>query len=331
MTTLADLQTPALIVDEDLFAGNLAAMSEAIPGRKLRPHVKAHKCTSIAQRQYELGHTGFTCATIREVEGMAAAGLGEDLLLANEVLDMRRLGALVEAGTRVTAAVDSEQTIAAAVAGGVREVVIDVNIGLPRCGCDVADAGRLADRARSAGLEVRGVMGYEGHLMMVQPPELKLQRTEEALSILLRAHEAAGGELVTSGGTGTYQSNTWANEIQAGSYVLMDTDYGKLGFPFVQAFWILGTVISVSPKWAVLDVGLKAQGMDHGNPTVTNGDVMFVADEHLVFVPHDSVAVGDRLRVTPAHIDPTIARHETMHTFRGSEVLEQWPVDLRGW
>ncbi|MGH2812399.1 MAG: alanine racemase, partial [Actinomycetota bacterium] len=156
---IADLQTPALLVEADALEHNLSEMAKALPGERLRPHVKAHKCTTLAHRQRDAGHDQFTCATIREMEGMAAAGLGADLLLANEVLDARRLGRL---DARVTAAVDSDATIAAAAAGGVREVVIDVNIGLPRCGCPPEEAGRLADLARSRGLEVRGVMGYEG-------------------------------------------------------------------------------------------------------------------------------------------------------------------------
>jgi D-serine deaminase-like pyridoxal phosphate-dependent protein len=116
-------------------------MAEALPGARLRPHVKAHKTTALARRQAEVGHLGFTCATIREVEGMAAAGLGADLMLANEVLDARRLGAVVEAGARVTLAVDSEATVRAAADGGVREVVVDVNVGLPRCGCEPGTPG----------------------------------------------------------------------------------------------------------------------------------------------------------------------------------------------
>ncbi|HSL59977.1 MAG TPA: alanine racemase, partial [Acidimicrobiales bacterium] len=161
------LPTPALLVDLDVLDRNIATMAAAHPGARLRPHVKAFKSTALAARLAEAGHEAFCCATIREMEGMAAAGLGHDLLLANEVLDARRLGALVEDGARITVAVDSDQTVDAAAAGGVREVLIDVNVGLPRCGCDPADAGRLADRARAAGLEVRGVMGYEGHLMGV--------------------------------------------------------------------------------------------------------------------------------------------------------------------
>ena len=155
-----DLQTPALLVEADALEHNLRTMAAALPGRRLRPHVKAHKCTALARRQAALGHRAFTCATVREIEGMAAAGLGDDLLLANEIVDARRLGALA---ARVTVAVDSEATIAAAAAGGVREVVIDVNVGLPRCGCAAGDAGRLADLARAKKLVVCGVMGYEGH------------------------------------------------------------------------------------------------------------------------------------------------------------------------
>src|SRR5215469_7432799 len=134
-----DLPTPALIVDGDALDDNIAVMSAVLSGTRLRPHVKAHKCTGIARRQAAAGHHAFTCATIRECEGMAAAGLGTDLLLANEVLDARRVGALVAAGARVTLAVDSTETIEAATAGGVREVLIDVNVGLPRCGCAPED------------------------------------------------------------------------------------------------------------------------------------------------------------------------------------------------
>src|ERR1700749_1997138 len=111
---LAELQTPAPLGDAAILAANLARMAAAWPGERLRPHVKAHKCTELARHQRSLGHPGFTCATIREAEGMAAAGLGQDLLLANEVLDASRLGALVTAGARVPVAGDSPATVRAA-------------------------------------------------------------------------------------------------------------------------------------------------------------------------------------------------------------------------
>lgn len=327
------LQTPALLVEQSLLQGNLDTMSEALPGPRLRPHIKAHKCTALARAQAANGHANFTCATIREMEGMARAGLGTDLLLANEVLDTRRLGVLVDEGARITVAVDSAETVAAAADGGVKEVLVDVNIGLPRCGCPPGEAGRIADIARSRGLTVRGVMGYEGHLMMVQPEAERARMTEEALALLTAAAAEVGGEVISAGGTGTYAINSWATEIQAGSYALMDTAYATLGFPFAHALSVLATVVSVSAGWAVADVGLKSLGMDHGNPTITDAAVWFCSDEHTTFAPADghAVRVGDRVRVLPAHIDPTVALHEAMYLVDSDEVLDRWAVDLRGW
>ena len=322
--------TPALIVDADLFDQNISAMATALPGPRLRPHVKAHKCTALAKRQLAAGHHNFTCATIKEVEGMAAAGLGEDLLLANEVLDTTRLGRI---DARVTVAVDSLQTIEAAVKGGVKEVLIDVNVGLPRCGTAPENAGALAGMARSKGLVVRGVMGYEGHAVGLDDRSLRQELTAQAMELLLQAHTDVGGDVISAGGTGTFDINTYANEIQAGSYALMDTAYAKLGLPFKQAVSILATVISTSASgFAVANCGLKALGMDHGNPDMADGgQVMIVSDEHITFVPGSPVAVGDLIRILPAHVDPTIAYHERMHLVRNGEVLETWEVDLRGW
>jgi D-serine deaminase-like pyridoxal phosphate-dependent protein len=325
---LADLATPALVVDADALEHNLETLARALPGPRLRPHVKAHKCTALARRQAALGSRGFTCATVREMEGLAAAGLGEDLLLANEVLDARRLGRL---DARVTVAVDSEETVRAAAEGGVREVLVDVNVGLPRCGCAPEAAGRLADAARRRGLGVRGVMGYEGHCMIVPDREQRRAATAEAMEKLRRAHDAVGGEIVSAGGTGTFDLNELATEIQAGSYALMDTAYAKLELPFRRALFVEATVISVSEAYAVADCGLKALGMDHGNPAVDGAAVWFCSDEHLTFAPSRRLRVGERIRVWPAHVDPTVAYHERMHVVRGEDVLETWPVDLRGW
>jgi D-serine deaminase-like pyridoxal phosphate-dependent protein len=330
------LQTPVLTVDAGLLEANLAIMTAHLPGTRLRPHVKAHKCTELARRQYEAGHESFTCATIREVEGMAAAGLGADLLLANEVLDTSRLGALVADGTRVTVAVDSPATIEAAATGGVREVLIDVNVGLPRCGCDPGDAARLAEQAEDAGLEVRGVMGYEGHAVGIEDLDERTRQVHASRPILAGAHEAVGRPICSGGGTGSWDLNTATNEMQAGSYALMDTAYAKLGLPFAHALTLAATVISVNRQgWAVADCGLKALGMDHGLPSIVGGSsVWYCSDEHLVFGPPEGSplpAVGDRIEVLPAHVDPTVAYHEALCVTDGAEVLDRWPIDLRGW
>ncbi len=329
-----DLGTPALVVDAAGLEHNLATMAAALPGGRLRPHVKAHKTTALARRQAEHGHRAFCAATPREIIGMAAAGLGDDLLLANETVDADRLRAMADCGARVTVAVDSSATVAAAAANGIREVLVDVDVGLPRCGCPPDAAGRIADLARAKGMNVRGVMGYEGHVVGNPDREWRAKTTERCMALLRAAFDEVGGDVVSGGGTGTYDLNTWCTEIQAGSYTLMDTAYAKLGIPFRQALWVEATIISVSPKgWFVADCGLKALGMDHGDPSVDAGEVLFCSDEHITVRPAEGSAprVGDRLRVWPAHIDPTIALHERMHIVDGDDIVETWEVDLRGW
>ena len=171
-------------------------------------------------------------------------------------------------------------------------------------------------------------MGYEGHIVGLPDRAKRIEMIRPAMEALLAAHADVGGDLVSAGGTGTYDINGWATEIQAGSYALMDTAYAELGLPFQQALWVVATVISVSPGWAVADCGLKALSMDHGNPTIEG---WFCSDEHVTFAPGQPVEVGDRVRVIPAHVDPTVACHERIFVVDGDDVLETWPVDLRGW
>ena len=240
--------------------------------------------------------------------------------------------AACQSSTRITVAVDSPETIDAAANAGIADVLIDVDIGLPRCGCPPEDAGHLADLARNRGLNVRGTMGYEGHLMIVDDRASQRRKVERAIEVLLAAHADVGGEIVSSGGTGTYDIHPLTTEVQAGSYALMDTAYARMHLPFRQACTILGTIIHADPRRAVADVGLKALGMDHGNPSIESADVLFCSDEHVTFVPHVGVAeIGERVQVVPAHIDPTMALHSAAWLVRGTEVLDRWPIDLRGW
>ena len=336
-----DLPTPALIIDAGALEYNLATMAQVWPGNRLRPHVKAHKCTSLAKVQLRFGHVGFTCATPREISGLTKAGIDADFLLANESVDTARLGAI--AATGATVAVDSDETIQAAARAGIKQVLIDVFVGLPRCGAEPDDVARLADLARSLRMEVRGVMGYEGHLMMVTDAVAKNSQVSTAMETLRACADKVGGDIVSAGGTGTYREHldTGITELQAGSYALMDTQYATLGLPFRQAVHVVGTVISRSAGWAVADVGLKALGMDHGNPEVDGYDVWFCSDEHITFaVKRDPNAhgaptflpkVGERILVTPAHVDPTMSQHERAWVHRDGLVVDEWAIDLRGW
>ena len=158
----------------------------------------------------------------------------------------------------------------------------------------------------------------------------------------VRAHSGDDCTIISAGGTGTFDLYdpsdpvlARVNEVQAGSYALMDSHYGALELPFVQALYVVGTVISVSDSWAVIDVGLKSLGMDHGNPTIEGASVWFCSDEHITFSMKDGrplPGIGNRVLVRPAHIDPTIALHEVMHVVdQIGTVIDAWPVDLRHW
>ena len=269
---------------------------------------------------------------------MAGAGLGHDLLLANETLDAARLGRLAQRpDARITAAVDSAETLAVVIEAnkaGPVEVLIDVNVGLPRCGCRPEDAGRIAEAARGGGLTVRGVMGYEGHVVGNPDRGWRTDMVAGCMDRLRVAHDQVGGDVISAGGTGTYDLHDWANEVQAGSYLLMDTHYAQLGLPFRQALFVEATVVSTSEDhYAVADAGLKSFGMDHGEPTVEGYTMFFSSDEHATFVWEDGgrPAIGDRVRIIPGHVDPTVAYHERMWVIDGDHVVDEWAVDLRNW
>ena len=151
------------------------------------------------------------------------------------------------------------------------------------------------------------------------------------MALLAAAHDAVGGDVISAGATVTYDLNDVATEIQAGSYALMDTAFAPLAPAFRPAVWVEATVISVAPDWAVADCGLKSLGMDHGPPTIDDAQVLIVSDEHTTFRPATPRRVGDRIRVWPSHVDPTVAYHERIEVVIEEDVVETWPVDLRGW
>ena len=78
---------------------------------------------------------------------------------------------------------------------------------------------------------------------------------------------------------------------------------------------------------------LQRSALVVGNPSVEGYEVFFCSDEHTTFLAGDRPlpAVGDRLRMIPAHVDPTVALHERLHLVDGDEVIDTWPVDLRNW
>ena len=147
-------------------------------------------------------------------------------------------------------------------------------------------------------------------------------------------------EIVSAGGTGTYDISgrvAGVTEIQAGSYALMDTDYGDVGVPFEQAFFVLGTVVSrPAADRCVADAGHKSTTKDHALPRVYGVDgaaVISLNDEHATIAvpPACTLRIGDRLRLVPSHTDPTMNLHDAIYAFEGERIVDVWPVSARGY
>ena len=342
----AEVATPALCVDLDVLERNVATMAAFFRGRPcaLRPHVKAHKTPAIARLQVDAGATGFTCATVREAEVLARHGF-DDLLIANEVVDPTKVGRLRALAERahLTVALDSREGLDL-VRDLSLDVLVDVNVGLPRCGVPPADARDLARAVAGTRLRLRGVMGYEGHAMAIPDPSERARVARDAMAVLLvvaRALRADGlpVDVVSAGGTGTYDvTGTIAGvtEVQAGSYALMDTAYARFGLPFDEALRCVTTVVSVHGPLAVLDAGLKALAVDHGNPELppdVPASVLFLSDEHTSLAVRDGFRArpGDRLWLRPSHVDPTVNLHDRLYAVRGDDVVDVWPVEARGY
>ncbi len=352
-----EIPTPALVVDLLAMERNIRRMADYYAGRtcKLRPHFKAHKTPAIARRQLAAGScTGLTCATVGEAEVVARERLCEEILIANEIIGpgkAARAAALAATVTMIVA-VDSDYGLddiaaAARAAGTTVGVLVDVGVGMPRCGIAPGEpAVALAKRVdETDGVVLRGVMGYEGHVVGIEDRADREARAAKAMERLLstvRMIRDAGlrCDIVSAGGTGTYDITggmETITEVQAGSYALMDTAYAKLDVPFERAFSVLGTVLSrPRPEQCATDSGLKACAVDHGNPSVKGiegAQVLFLSDEHatIALPPECDIAVGGRIELWPSHTDPTINLHDVLYAIEGTDVVERWPISARGY
>ena len=350
-----EIDTPALLLDADKLARNIARMAAFAAGgpAKLRPHSKTHKCVEIARLQLQAGAVGITCAKVGEAEALADGGI-PDILIANEVVGPIKIARLVALARRctVTVAVDDPgnvaQLAAAARAAGVTiGCYVEVDVGMGRCG--VADGPAALELARlvegSAGLVFSGLQTYEGHLQNVVPLEERMARVERDLGKALAAREAveAGGLTVgrvSGGGTGTHMVTgrlPWMTELQCGSYATMDAQYRAIGgADFENALTVLVTVIS-RPRAdrAVIDAGLKAVTPEFGDPTVLVDGASWLdfSEEHgevAVSGPARELAVGDKIELIPRHGCTTVNLYDRFHVMRDGRLADIWAVAGRG-
>ena len=364
---LAEVDTPALLIDLDAFEGNLQRMAAFArkAGIRMRPHAKTHKSPDIAKRQIALGAVGVCCQKVSEAEAMVDAGIG-DVLVTNEVAGAAKLARLAALAKRATVGVcvddiDSvaELEAAADAAGSMLDVLVEIDVGGRRCGATPGDAAaRIAERVAGARhLCFAGLQAYHGSAQHVRAAADRRERIAHAVACVQetqRALRAAGLEarMVTGAGTGTYENEAASgvyNELQAGSYIFMDADYarnlredGGLFDAYQHALFVHATVMSApASDRRVIDAGLKTFAMDAGMPTPWKLDGAVYhrpSDEHGILdvsACDQPPARGSTVLLVPGHCDPTVNLHDWYVGIRGMaghdpRVECVWPVAARG-
>ncbi len=352
-----EIDTPAMVIDLDLVRSNIRSLEDFLRDKPVhaRPHIKTHKTPEIARMQVEAGAHGVTCAKVGEAEAMVAGGI-DDVLIATQVVGsykIERLCRLAERA-RVSVEVDDPSNVddlaAAATRHGVTlGVVVEVDVGSPRGG--VAPGEAVVELARyvadSPGLDLVGLMGYEGHTVAIEDPLERRAAAHEALQPLIDSRymcEAAGLEIreVTGGATNTFDITGvlrgWT-ELQCGTYVTMDAFFRPhAGHAFRQACWVLSSVISrPRPDRALLDCGRKSLAFEpSGMPVIDDPEgltIEVLAEEHALVTLGEGapeLRLGDKLRVTPWHGCTTFNLHDSVYVLQDDEVVDIWTISGRG-
>lgn len=351
---IEDLDTPTLLLDRTASDRNLVKMAAFFEDRssKLRPHFKNHKCVTLAKRQLSAGNSvGITCAKLGEAEVLVENGIN-DVLIANQVVGetkVRRLAQLARRA-RIAVAVDHFDQVAAISraaieAGSVVHLLIEVDIGMGRCGLTPGmSVLKLARRIVSLpGIELRGIQAYEGHLVNVIDREQRRSQSAAAMQLAVetrRMLESSGIPISCISGcsSATYDSTgvlEGVDEIQAGTYATMDRQYFRLTPEFDIAMSILVRVISrpASGK-AVLDVGVKGAGAEFGVPGIRDyPDVVipfFLAEEHVVVNNAPEWSIGQSLHLIPSHACTTCNLYREMVVHENGRVVDVWPIEASG-
>jgi D-serine deaminase-like pyridoxal phosphate-dependent protein len=355
---VAEIDTPALVLDLDAFERNLRTMSAAVvgSGMRLRPHAKSHKTPEIARRQIAAGAVGICCQKVSEAAVFVDAGIN-DVLVTNQIVGARKLERLAELARRARMGVlvdepEQVRALAAALdrAGARMDVYIEVNVG-GRCGVPVGDALRALAKtiAGAPALNFAGLQVYHGPAQHMRDPGERAAAIGHATDQARAARALLDSlglpcPLITGAGTGTFRherdSGVW-DELQPGSYIFMDRDYAdnrsaEGDIHFEHALFVLTTVMSrTHPARAVVDAGLKASSVDSGMPAVWQRpglNYLKASDEHGVIAidPSAELALGDKLLLVPGHCDPTVNLYDELVVVRGGVVEVIWPIRARG-
>lgn len=353
------IDTPALVLDLDAFERNMKRLQDAVSsaGVRLRPHAKSHKCPEIALRQIQLGAVGICCQKVSEAAVFVDAGVS-DIFITNQVVGEKKVAHALDLATRarIGVLVDHEDQISAfANASAERQVSIDIyleiDVGMGRCGvASIERAVAMAQQIAAAPyLKFMGLQCYHGSAQHYRLPE---ERQQAIAAVCAKAAAAKAAiedvgirvERISGAGTGSVMLESHSklfNEVQAGSYILMDRDYATnqrdpSDLPFEHALFVKTAVLShPTTNRAVVDAGLKASSVDSGMPVVwqrTDAKYLKASDEHgvLELTPDSTLKLGDYVMLVPGHCDPTVNLYDELIAIRGDRVEAIWPIAARG-
>ncbi len=348
---VSQLETPALILDMDLFENNIRRMKNFAEGLGigLRPHYKSHKCTAIAHLQVAAGAKGLCCAKVSEAEDLVRAGI-EDVLIANQVVDPAKIArvATLAGCCRLTVCVDDAQNAsdlaaAAAVQGTTVHCLVEYDIGMKRCGVSTYEEclalAKQVDEAPHLAFE--GVQAYAGHLAHEDDEEKRRaysEGIERDLRELKKYLERSGLPVkeVSGVSTGTAfmrSKGSVYTEIQAGSYIFMDASYNALNLAFENALFVLASVVSTRNGRSVFDAGAKSFGMDQRPPVFLDHpkEAVRFNEEHCS-IPENvcRYRIGDKAKMIPGHCCTTVNLYDFIHFVREEKVVDRVPVTSRG-
>ena len=353
-----DLPTPCMVVDLEIFEKNLKTMSDHCrkTGINLRGHVKVHKSPEIARRQLALGGVGVTVATVAEAELMSHSGI-TGVLLTRQPASKNNIGRAIALAKRdpTFGTVTDDPIVAdwlqqAAAAEGIKlRTAVDVYAGLTRHGIEAGEpALELAKKVNaSKNLKLIGMMGYSGGASHTHGWEERKKKSNEDLAGLMEsvAQARKAGlpiEIVTGGSTGTYNIDSETKgltELEAGSFVFMDTLYRHVGgkhdphdySDFGSSLTVMTTVISKRhPHMCTIDAGnkalLKPTDEVKGRPEVK---VENQGAEYGILVWKDTdrdYKLGERVDINPSNLDMSTNVYVLYYIARGEQIVDDWPI-----
>jgi D-serine deaminase-like pyridoxal phosphate-dependent protein len=361
-----DLDTPCLVLDLDLLDINMQKMQTIArsAGKELRPHAKSHKCSALAKRQLEKGAKGVCVAKVSEAEVLVKKGIHDVLVTGAAAVAQKaaRLVNLLEVSSSLMTVIDHPGNIDLLEneleKKNLRmDVLVDIDIGLKRTGVPPVKAPELADRIMASNhLRLRGIQAYAGHVQHIhgygERTDASIKSLNQAVGVFQKLREMNPACTIFSGtGTGTADIDLAVpelTELQVGSYVLMDAEYGaiesrdagNLSSNFHPALKLLTTVVNTAHDTQVtVDAGLKTLYKDGGRPQVATPAFVelqydWFGDEYGKLSPQKETAVlpplGTVLELIVSHCDPTVNQFDCYRIIQKGKVIDQWPIDLRG-